>query len=125
MTTTTMLSVLLAVLALVLLIAYLTRRRRRIAGVGRDRFVPYTRALGCLIEGRMDEALGFLKEAVRQNPDDVHAYMRFGDLLRERGDAERALQVRAGSVPESRQGLPGSGTLRGCAEGGRKVVGLQ
>ena len=91
--TTTIWTILLAALAFVFLIAYLARRRRRIAGAGGEKYIPYTRALGCLIEKRTDEALEFLKEAVRQNPEDVQAYMRFGDLLREKGDVERALQV--------------------------------
>ena len=91
-TTTAVLIGSLAVLAIVL-IAVFARRSRRNRAAAQDRYIPYTRALGCLIEGRKEDALGFLKEAVRQNPDDARVYMKLGDLLREKGEVDRALQV--------------------------------
>ncbi len=66
---------------------------------------PYERALGALLSGDRDEAIRALLDAVRQDSDNVDAYIHLGNLLREKGEAERAyrihreLTVRAGHGP--------------------------
>lgn len=66
---------------------------------------PYERALGALLNGDRDEAIRALLEAVRQDSGNVDAYIHLGNLLREKGEAERAyrlhreLTVRAGHGP--------------------------
>ena len=53
----------------------------------------YTRGLTSLIEGDRKAALRALKEAVQHDSDNLDAYIRLGDLLRESGDHARALAV--------------------------------
>jgi lipopolysaccharide biosynthesis regulator YciM len=91
--TTTAIWVGLIVVAAIVVIAVYAGRSSKKSGAGRDKFTPYISALGCLIDGRKGEALKFLKDAVREAPENVHAYMKLGDLMREKGDVERALQV--------------------------------
>ncbi|MEK7317386.1 MAG: tetratricopeptide repeat protein, partial [Candidatus Eisenbacteria bacterium] len=66
---------------------------------------PYERALGALLNGDREEAIRALLETVRQDSGNVDATIHLGNLLREKGDAERAsrlhreLTVRAGHGP--------------------------
>lgn len=54
---------------------------------------PYIEALQFLIEQDSDKAFEKLQQAVRLRGAPVDAYLRLGQLLRERGDATRALQI--------------------------------
>lgn len=66
---------------------------------------PYERALGALLNGDRDEAIRALLETVHQESDNVDAYIHLGNLLREKGEAERAYRIhreltaRAGHTP--------------------------
>jgi lipopolysaccharide biosynthesis regulator YciM len=66
---------------------------------------PYERALGALLSGHRDEALRALVEVVHDDSDNVDAYIHLGNLLRERGEPERAYRIhreltaRAGHSP--------------------------
>lgn len=66
---------------------------------------PYERALGALLTGDRDEAVRALVEAVHEDSDNVDAYIHLGNLLREKGEAERAYRIhreltaRAGHAP--------------------------
>jgi len=66
---------------------------------------PYERALGALLSGDRDEAVRALVEEVRENSDNAIAYIHLGNLLREKGEAERAYRIhreltaRAGHSP--------------------------
>jgi len=60
-------------------------------GVSPD--TAYTRGLTALIERRPRLALQALKEAVQHDSENLDAYIRLGDLLRESGDVSRALAV--------------------------------
>ena len=53
----------------------------------------YQESLTLLLEGRREEALTKLKKAVRESPDNVDAWLTLGNLLRERGDVEKAMQI--------------------------------
>jgi lipopolysaccharide biosynthesis regulator YciM len=53
----------------------------------------YQRALNALLAGEEEQALVELKEAVREDSDNVDAYVHLGNLLRERGEPERALSI--------------------------------
>lgn len=55
---------------------------------------PYQHALHALLAGDHNEALHAFAETVRQDSDNVDAYIHLANLLRERGDAARALQIR-------------------------------
>jgi tetratricopeptide (TPR) repeat protein len=70
----------------------------------RARRPPYLAALGALVDGDEETALAELKAAVRQDTNNVDAYLRLGDLFRRRGDTERAYQLHRELA--SRPGLP-------------------
>lgn len=53
----------------------------------------YSEGLRLLLDGERDRAYRMLREVVKTNPDNIGAYLKLGDLLRERGEAERALRV--------------------------------
>ncbi len=54
---------------------------------------PYTKALSALISGDRRAALRELKEAVQLDSENLDAYIRLGDLLRESGEVQKALAV--------------------------------
>jgi lipopolysaccharide biosynthesis regulator YciM len=54
---------------------------------------PYSEGLRFLIDGERDRAYQMLREAVKADPDNIDAYLKLGDLLRERGEPQRALRV--------------------------------
>jgi lipopolysaccharide biosynthesis regulator YciM len=56
----------------------------------------YVRALRSLLDGNLLEGARGLREAVSQNTDNVDAYVRLGDLLRESGRSKQALEVHMG-----------------------------
>lgn len=63
---------------------------RRRKGGGRS---PYVRGLASLVDGDYNSALSALREAVREQPQDVEPYLRLGDVLRETGEVKRATQI--------------------------------
>jgi lipopolysaccharide biosynthesis regulator YciM len=63
------------------------RRRRR---TPRD---AYTLGLSALIGGDRGEALRHLRDAVQVDSENIDAYLRLGDLLRESGNVTKALAV--------------------------------
>ena len=80
----------LALIALLwLLWAWVRVQRRRAA----PPLAPYTQALSALIGGDRVEALRRLKEAVQLDSENLDAYIRLGDLLRESGQVQKALAV--------------------------------
>jgi lipopolysaccharide biosynthesis regulator YciM len=54
---------------------------------------PYVDGIAALIDGETEKALGLFKQAVREEPQNVDAYLRLGDVLRESGDVPRAIQI--------------------------------
>jgi lipopolysaccharide biosynthesis regulator YciM len=54
---------------------------------------PYTMGLSALIGGDRRGALRYLKEAVQLDSENLDAYVRMGDLLRESGEVQKALAV--------------------------------
>jgi lipopolysaccharide biosynthesis regulator YciM len=61
----------------------------------------YARALNLLLEGDEDGAMRNLKEAIRDDTQNVDAYIRLGDLLRKRGEVEQALRIHRGLTVRS------------------------
>jgi lipopolysaccharide biosynthesis regulator YciM len=72
-----------------LLWAWVRVQRRRAA----PPLAPYTQALSALVGGDRVEALRKLKEAVQLDSENLDAYVRLGDLLRESGQVQKALAV--------------------------------
>lgn len=80
-----------AALALLGLLLLLQRKKGRKAEKNH-----YIDALHALIEGRNDDALKLLMKAVRMGESSTDAYLQLGNLLRERGHNDRALQLHKG-----------------------------
>ena len=53
----------------------------------------YNLGLNAMISGNRDEAVVYLKAAVRDDPRNLDAYIKLGNLLRERGQTKQAIQV--------------------------------
>jgi lipopolysaccharide biosynthesis regulator YciM len=83
--------VLCCAVAFLSLIVLLQRKKR-----GGARRSKYVEALYALIDGRKDDAYSFLTSAVRNGEDDIDAYIQLGNLMRERGQTEKALQLHRG-----------------------------
>jgi lipopolysaccharide biosynthesis regulator YciM len=72
---------------------------------------PYQLGLNALVSGDREEALRAFAESVRMDSDNADAYLHLGNLLRDRGEAERALHlhrellVRAGQTPLQEQAV--------------------
>jgi len=62
------------------------QRARRVAD-------PYVEGLALLVDGERTEAFTRFQEAVRGDGAPADAYIRLGKLLRERGEASKALQI--------------------------------
>jgi lipopolysaccharide biosynthesis regulator YciM len=65
-----------------------TAKRRRAAGKN-----PYVEGIAALLDGEYASALGSFREAVRSEPQNIDAYLRLGDALRETGDLARATHI--------------------------------
>jgi len=76
--------------AVVLLAFLLLVQRKKRRSSRRSRYID---ALYALIKGDKEQALKLLTEAVRGGETDAGAYLTLGNLLRERGQADKALQV--------------------------------
>ncbi len=70
--------------------------------------VVYVEALRDLLDGREESAFSKLRQAVAEDSENLDAYLRLGQILREYGKPERALQVhkdltlRGGLKPEQK-----------------------
>ncbi len=53
----------------------------------------YVRGLASLVDGKLDNALSSFRQAVREEPHNIEAYLRLGDVLRETNDVSRAIQI--------------------------------
>ncbi len=58
-----------------------------------DEESAYNQGLNAMISGDRDAAIMHLKAAVRENPRNLDAYIKLGNLLRERGQTKQAIQV--------------------------------
>jgi lipopolysaccharide biosynthesis regulator YciM len=63
-------------------------KRKRSAGKN-----PYVDGIAALLDGEYAAALGSFRDAVRSEPQNVDAYLRLGDAMRETGDLARATQI--------------------------------
>jgi lipopolysaccharide biosynthesis regulator YciM len=84
-------AIIVAVVALLALIVWRGRRSARARRVEEES--PYEKGLNALISGDRPAALRHLAQAVREDPRNIDAYIRLGNLLRERGQIRQATQV--------------------------------
>ena len=97
--TITTVAIAIGFVAVVWLLWIWLRRRGHLAASSPD---AYTQALSALISGDRREALARLKEAVHEDSENLDAYIRLGDLLRENGAAQKALTVHRDLTVRSR-----------------------
>lgn len=62
----------------------------------KDAAAEYTSALNYLIIGDKNQALEKLRESVRLNTNNIDAYIKIGDILRDQGSGERAIKIHRG-----------------------------
>lgn len=62
----------------------------------KDSSIEYTTALNYLIVGDNKQALEKFRDAVKLNTGNIDAYIKIGDILREEGDADRAIKIHRG-----------------------------
>lgn len=82
--------IIVCVLALIVYRITSTVASNRTRGTGRS---PYVDGITSLIDGEQEKALNYFKQAVREEPQRIDAYLRLGDVLRESGDVPRAIQI--------------------------------
>lgn len=66
----------------------ISAKRRKTAGQS-----PFVRGLTALLDGDYNSAINLLKQAVKEQPQDIEPYLRLGDVLRETGEVKRAIQI--------------------------------
>lgn len=81
---------LIIVVALIAMVFYLYFHRRREKATAHG---PYIEALIALLDGEDELATKRLKEAVSADSDLFDAYLRLGNIYRQRGDPVRAMQI--------------------------------
>jgi len=86
--------VVISIAALIILTAFglIFRRAKTIKG-GKDSISFYITALNHLIEGNISQALKSLRETVRRDTENIDAYIKLGNIFREKGWVERAIKV--------------------------------
>jgi lipopolysaccharide biosynthesis regulator YciM len=97
--TLTWVAILILVVGLFLLVRNYVRSRRGGPASPQD---AYTLGLSALISGDRREAMRQLKEAVQGDSDNLDAYIRLGDLLRESGEVQKAMAVHRDLTVRSR-----------------------
>jgi lipopolysaccharide biosynthesis regulator YciM len=79
----------LVIIVLAAIVAFAVRK----SGKGAPPFNPFIEALKKLIDGDRNAAFSFLERAVKTGNAPTYAYIKLGELLRERGEAGKALQI--------------------------------
>jgi len=59
----------------------------------KDQTVDYTLALNYLLNGEVDKALVKLKETAKRDSSNIDAYVKIGDIFRDKGQTERAIKI--------------------------------
>lgn len=80
-------AVLIIVFVALLLWASVRQKRRSEQGD------PYLQALEYLVDGQEELAIEQFKEAIHKNSNNINAYLRLGDMLREQGLVRNALRI--------------------------------
>ena len=80
-----------AIIAVLIITLYMLVRRRKKAGS--SSLESYIDGLRSIIAGDNQTAFIKLRQAVDQDTENIDAYLRLGDLFREKGMVDRALQI--------------------------------
>ncbi len=81
-----------AIIAVGVVVWYVGAKRTRSEQRALDES-PYHLGLDALIAGDRDNAMKHLTKAVRDDPRNVDAYVKLGNILRERGQVRQAIQI--------------------------------
>lgn len=92
MDNTTLIIALAAAAAVVLIVLAILLRRKQ-PSPGEQVASDYAAGLNYLVLGKNQEALQRLREAVRRDTNLIEAYIKIGDIYRETGQVQRAIQV--------------------------------
>ncbi len=87
-----------------IIVAFLVLRERWTGRGQRSNESPYLRGLAALIDGDDRGALDLLKDAVRDDSNNIDAYVRLGDIYRRNRKPQHAYQIHRGLLV--RTGLP-------------------
>jgi len=87
MTTYILIAILLVIVSTGVVIR-LKRKKQKTLGK-----TPYVDALNLLLEGKKDEALDRLKRTVKKDTENIMAYIKLGDIFREKGYPIRAAKI--------------------------------
>ena len=90
--------ILIIVILVIIVIVILTLKKSR---KGRDDSVDYLAALNYLLVGERQKALTNLRKTVQKNTANVDAYIKIGDILRDKGHIERAIKIHRGLTVRS------------------------
>ncbi|MBD3349791.1 MAG: tetratricopeptide repeat protein [Candidatus Eisenbacteria bacterium] len=82
-----------AIVAVAVVVAVLIVFTRRRADLRESEESSYQKGLDALIAGDREAALKHLALTVREDPRNVDAYVKLGNLLRERGQTKQAIQI--------------------------------
>lgn len=63
-------------------------KRKKRSGVD-----AFTKAILALLDGDNSAALNFLKQSIKEQPQQIEPFLRLGDVLRETGEINRAIQI--------------------------------
>ncbi len=82
--------ILILIIILIALIIYLLLKQKL---KKKTEYSPYLEAMSALVDNKTDLAIKKLKETVQIDTDNVDAYIRLGDLYRQKNDLNKAIQI--------------------------------
>ncbi len=85
----TYIPILLIIAVLIFLLFWIFKRK---SGKTKSR-TPYIDALHLLLDGKNDEALEWLKKTVKEDTENIMAYIKLGDIFRQQGNPTRAAKI--------------------------------
>lgn len=88
--------VVIIILAIVIAGYLVWRVRRGKPAVSSSNHTTYARALNSLLEGDDESAMRLLRDTIREDTQNIDAYIRLGDLLRKKGEIDKALRIHRG-----------------------------
>ncbi len=85
--------VLVVAVLIILVLIYFLLKTRSAAGKKHPVVEPYVQGLNALIEGDLELAASAFRKSAQQDTENVDAYLKLGDIFREKKDWERAIKI--------------------------------
>ncbi len=86
-------AILILAVLIILLLLYFLLKSRAASAKKRPVVEPYVQGLNALIEGNLDLAAEAFRKAVQKDTENVDAYLKLGDIFREKKNLERAIKI--------------------------------